>query len=58
LRGDHILKFHVAIPQTLNEKQREIINEFSKIENNNEERFYRASEDQMRNQEDESAKRR
>jgi hypothetical protein len=41
----------------MTEKQREIINNFSKVEMNNEERFYRASEDQMRNQEDERAKR-
>ena len=57
LRGDHILIFKVVIPQTMTEKQREIINNFSKLEMNNEERFYRASEDDMRNQEGERAKR-
>jgi molecular chaperone DnaJ len=57
LRGDHILKFKVVIPQTLNEKQRDIFNEFFHMETKNEERFYSASEDQMRNQQSESIKR-
>jgi hypothetical protein len=41
----------------MTDKQKEIINNFSKLEMKNEERFYRASEDDMRNQENERAKR-
>ena len=57
LRGDHIVRFNVIIPKVMNDQQREVINNFSRIETQNEERFYSKSEDQMRNQDDEKTKR-
>lgn len=53
LKGDHILRFKVVIPQNMTEKQREILREFQRME---QARYYQQSEQHIRQRHEKAAK--
>ena len=48
LRGDHLVKLKVKFPTNMTEKQKQLMQEFQKIENQSREKFYAGAESKFK----------